>query len=76
MQIRLLKSFNKKGTLLPETGGMGTVIFTAVAVVLIFGVAAALYLAEEKVEDNTKDRKGGVTSTFPQIIQIITGRMQ
>lgn len=39
---------NKKGTLLPETGGMGTVIFTVVAIVLILGVAASFVFSRRR----------------------------
>lgn len=39
---------NKAGTLLPGTGGMGTVIFTVVAVVLIAGVAISFIISRRK----------------------------
>ena len=39
---------NKAGTLLPETGGMGTVIFTAVAVLLILGVAGSFVISRRR----------------------------
>lgn len=45
---KIIEIVNKKGTLLPETGGMGTVIFTVVAVVLILGVAASFVFSRRK----------------------------
>lgn len=39
---------NKAGALLPETGGMGTVIFTVVAIVLILGVAASFVFSRRR----------------------------
>lgn len=39
---------NEAGTLLPETGGMGTVIFTAVAVLLILGVAGSFVISRRR----------------------------
>lgn len=39
---------NKAGTLLPETGGMGTVIFTVVAIVLILGVVASFVFSRRR----------------------------
>lgn len=39
---------NNAGTLLPETGGMGTVIFTVVAIVLILGVAASFVFSRRR----------------------------
>ena len=43
-----IKVENKKGTLLPETGGMGTVLFTVVAIVLILGVAISFVVSRRK----------------------------
>lgn len=39
---------NNAGTLLPETGGMGTVLFTVVAIVLILGVAISFVVSRRK----------------------------
>lgn len=39
---------NSTGTILPETGGMGTVLFTVVAVVLILGVAISFIRSRRK----------------------------
>lgn len=39
---------NNAGTLLPETGGMGTVIFTVVAIVLILGVVASFVFSRRR----------------------------
>lgn len=47
-QDKIIEIVNKKGTLLPETGGMGTVIFTVVAVVLILGVAVSFVFSRRK----------------------------
>lgn len=41
---------NSSGTLLPETGGMGTVLFTVVAVVMILGVALS-FIRSRKIEE-------------------------
>ena len=41
---------NSTGTLLPETGGMGTVLFTVVAVVMILGVALS-FIRSRKIEE-------------------------
>ena len=46
--VATIKVENKKGTLLPETGGMGTVIFTVVAIVLILGVAASFVFSRRR----------------------------
>ena len=39
---------NRKGSLLPGTGGMGTVLFTAIGVVLIAGVAVSFAMSRKK----------------------------
>ncbi len=39
---------NSSGTLLPETGGMGTVIFTVIAVVMILGIAVSFVISRRK----------------------------
>ena len=39
---------NHKGTLLPGTGGMGTVIFTVIGLVLILGVGASFVISRKK----------------------------
>ena len=39
---------NTTGTLLPETGGMGTVIFTVIAVVMILGIAVSFVINRRK----------------------------
>ena len=44
----IIEIVNKKGTLLPETGGMGTVIFTVVAIVLILGVVASFVFSRRR----------------------------
>ena len=41
---------NSSGTILPETGGMGTVLFTVVAVVMILGVALS-FIRSRKIEE-------------------------
>ena len=41
---------NSTGTLLPETGGMGTVLFTVVAVVMILGVVLS-FIRSRKIEE-------------------------
>lgn len=41
---------NSTGTILPETGGMGTVLFTVVAVVMILGVAIS-FIRSRKIEE-------------------------
>ena len=41
---------NSSGTILPETGGMGTVLFTVVAVVMILGVAIS-FIRSRKIEE-------------------------
>lgn len=39
---------NKKGSMLPETGGIGTVLFTGIAVVLILGVGASFVVSRKR----------------------------
>ena len=41
---------NSTGTILPDTGGMGTVLFTVVAVVMILGVAIS-FIRSRKIEE-------------------------
>lgn len=41
---------NSSGTILPETGGMGTVLFMVVAVVMILGVAIS-FIRSRKIEE-------------------------
>lgn len=41
---------NSTGTILPDTGGMGTVLFTVVAVVMILGVALS-FIRSRKIEE-------------------------
>lgn len=43
-----IKVENKSGTLLPNTGGMGTVIFTVVGIVLILGVGASFVISRKR----------------------------
>lgn len=43
-----VKVENKDGTLLPDTGGMGTVIFTVVGIALILGVGASFVISRKK----------------------------
>lgn len=42
---------NRKGSLLPETGGIGTVLFTAIGVILITGVAVSFGMSRKKKEN-------------------------
>lgn len=44
----ILKVINKAGALLPETGGMGTILFTVIAVILIAGVAISFVVSRRK----------------------------
>lgn len=39
---------NKTGSILPETGGIGTVLFTGIAVVLILGVGASFVVSRKR----------------------------
>ena len=39
---------NHKGSLLPDTGGMGTVVFTVIGLVLILGVGASFVISRKK----------------------------
>lgn len=43
-----VKVVNEAGTILPGTGGIGTIIFTVVAVVLIAGVAVSFIISRRK----------------------------
>lgn len=43
-----VKVENKNGSILPNTGGMGTVLFTVVSVVLILGVAVSFVMSRRK----------------------------
>lgn len=43
-----VKVENKDGTILPDTGGMGTVIFTVVGIALILGVGASFVISRKK----------------------------
>lgn len=43
-----VKVENKDGTILPDTGGMGTVIFTVAGLVLIIGVGASFVVSRRK----------------------------
>ncbi len=45
-----VKVENKKGSILPNTGGMGTVLFTVVGIVLILGVAGSFIMSRRKEE--------------------------
>lgn len=47
---KIINIENVSGTLLPETGGMGTVLFTVVAVVMILGVAIS-FIRSRKIEE-------------------------
>lgn len=49
-QDKIIDIENVSGTLLPETGGMGTVLFTVVAVVMILGVALS-FIRSRKIEE-------------------------
>ena len=44
----VIKVVNKDGTILPDTGGMGTVIFTVAGLVLIIGVGASFVVSRRK----------------------------
>ena len=39
---------NKRGTVLPGTGGMGTVIFTVAGILLILGVGASFVISRKR----------------------------
>lgn len=43
-----IKVENKSGTILPNTGGMGTVIFTVVGIVLILGVGVSFVISRRR----------------------------
>ena len=43
-----VKVENKDGTILPDTGGMGTVIFTVAGITLILGVGASFVISRKK----------------------------
>lgn len=45
---KIITVVNKTGTKLPETGGMGTMIFTVVALVLVLGVAVSFVISRRK----------------------------
>ena len=47
---KVIDVINKKGTILPGTGGMGTMIFTAVGVILILGVGASFVVSRRRNE--------------------------
>lgn len=49
-QDKIIDVENSTGTILPETGGMGTVLFTVVAVVMILGVALS-FIRSRKIEE-------------------------
>lgn len=49
-QDKIIDVENSSGTILPETGGMGTVLFTVVAVVMILGVAIS-FIRSRKIEE-------------------------
>ncbi len=48
---KIIDLVNKKGSILPETGGIGTVVFTAIAVILIAGVAISFAMSRRKKEN-------------------------
>ena len=48
MDDKIIDIENTTGTLLPETGGMGTVIFTVIAVVMILGIAVSFVISRRK----------------------------
>lgn len=50
VEDKIIDIENVSGTLLPETGGMGTVLFTVVAVVMILGVALS-FIRSRKIEE-------------------------
>ena len=43
-----IKVENKTGTILPNTGGMGTVIFTVVGVILILAIIASFVISRKR----------------------------
>lgn len=45
---KIITVVNKTGTVLPGTGGMGTMIFTVVALVLVLGVAVSFVISRRK----------------------------
>ncbi len=45
---KILDVKNSTGSLLPETGGMGTILFTGIAVVLIVGVMISFVVSRRK----------------------------
>lgn len=47
---RIVDVENRRGTILPGTGGMGTMIFTAVGVILILGVGASFVVSRRRNE--------------------------
>ena len=47
-QDKIAEVENKKGSMLPETGGIGTVLFTGIAVVLILGVGASFVVSRKR----------------------------
>lgn len=46
----IVKVENKKGTILPGTGGIGTVIFTAVGVILIAAVGVSFVISRKRTD--------------------------
>ena len=47
-KVNIIDILNNIGSLLPGTGGMGTMIFTAIGVVLILGVAGSFVISRRK----------------------------
>ena len=47
-QDKIIDIENTTGTILPGTGGMGTVIFTVAGIVLILGVGASFVISRRK----------------------------
>lgn len=47
---KIIDIVNERGTILPETGGMGTFLFTAVAVIMILGVGIS-FVRSRKTEE-------------------------
>ncbi len=45
---KIIDVVNSTGTILPETGGIGTIVFTVIGVLLIFGVVVSFVISRKK----------------------------